>query len=461
VWEVLAVAVPVAVITASQIHVVDLAYLVRAGTEMMDSGHVLRTDILMTWTLGRPWLNQQWGAELLFGAVYRVGGWLGLAACRALLVGAIFTFVLLACRRAGATRRTAALLVLGTGVLVSMGLALRAQLLGMLCFSILLWLLAGRASHGRRTWWAVPLEVLWVNVHGSFFLGPLLLGLTWLRDRARRDADADRMLVLTFAVLGATLVNPFGPRVWSYVVQVTGNPLVVDTVSEWRPPSIRTLPGFLFFVSVAAVVALLARRPDPVPWTTLLVLGVFFAIGLTAVRASIWWELLIPVEAAALLPASEGRSRDPVSPLNAVLVGVLVLAVTASFVHWLPYASQDPPERLLAHAPEGIANELRSLLSPGERFFNAQEWGSWFELQLPGDPVLVDSRFELIPPGVWSDYLAVSRGREGWQAILDRWGVSVVALSRDQQQALIPIIRDDPNWHLVYADADGLVFTRS
>jgi hypothetical protein len=300
-----------------------------------------------------------------------------------------------------------------------------------------------------------------VNVHGSFFLGPVLLALAWLRDGPRREPAARRTLLLTLAVLAATLVNPFGPRVWTYITQVTGNPLVVETVSEWQPPSIRTLPGFLFFASVAAFGAFLARRDRSVPWTTLLTLGIFFAIALTAVRASIWWELLIPVEAAALLTAPQRPARDPVSALNTALAMVLVLAVVASLARWLPYTSQDPPQRLLSRAPEALTNELRPLLSRGDRFFNPQEWGSWFELKLPDNPVLVDSRFELIPPGVWSDYKAVSNGRDGWQAILDRWNVSVVALSREQQEGLIPIISEDPGWRLVYEDEAGLVFTRS
>jgi hypothetical protein len=130
-------------------------------------------------------------------------------------------------------------------------------------------------------------------------------------------------------------------------------------------------------------------------------------------------------------------------------------------VRWAPYGGTEPPTNLVAYAPVGITEEVRQLLSPGERFFNAQEWGSWFELELPLNPVLADSRFELIPRGVWNDYIAVSAGREGWQEILDRWNVSVVALAREEQRDLVPIIRDDPGWQLFYQDGDGFIFTRS
>jgi hypothetical protein len=61
---------------------------------------------------------------------------------------------------------------------------------------------------------------------------------------------------------------------------------------------------------------------------------------------------------------------------------------------------------------------------------------------------------------VWSEYEHVSRGHEGWQRILDRWGVSVVAADRKEQKDLIPLIAHDPNWRLAFSDRDGFVFVR-
>ena len=65
-------------------------------------------------------------------------------------------------------------------------LALRPQLLGMTLFAIILVIVEDRHRHPARLW-AIPiLVVLWANVHGSFFLAPLVLGLAWLEDVAAR-----------------------------------------------------------------------------------------------------------------------------------------------------------------------------------------------------------------------------------------------------------------------------------
>ena len=70
---------------------------------------------------------------------------------------------------------------------------------------------------------------------------------------------------------------------------------------------------------------------------------------------------------------------------------------------------------------------------------------------------IVDSRIEIFPESVWADYNAVSGARQGWQRILERWRVRAVVLSREQQPALIPVIRRDNRWRLVYQDDDGVV----
>ncbi len=119
-----------------------------------------------------------------------------------------------------------------------------------------------------------------------------------------------------------------------------------------------------------------------------------------------------------------------------------------------------PPEHLLAYAPQGITSELSRILEPGQRFFDAQAYGSWFEYALPGKPIAFDSRIEVIPLSEWTLYDDVSNGREGWQQILDYWGVTVAVLSPQQQEGLIPRILADPGWQLVYRDPDGLIFRR-
>ena len=147
--------------------------------------------------------------------------------------------------------------------------------------------------------------------------------------------------------------------------------------------------------------------------------------------------------------------------LNVALIGMLGLMALGPLLRWLPYGGAAPPERLVAYAPVGMTSALEGVLEPGEPLFAAQQWGSWFELALPDNPVFVDARWEAIPDRAWDAYRAVSDGRRDWQAILERHGIDVLALSGDRQARLLSLVRNAPGWTLVHEDPGGAVFVRS
>lgn len=460
-WPVAAIAISAGTSTLRPLASVDLAYLVRVGEVMLERGVVLRTDVLSTWTLGRPWLNQQWGFELLVATSFRTGGWLGLAAVRGLLATGILTLVYLGCRAAGTGRRTAALLTLGAFLTAVPGLNLRGQLTGLACFAAVLWLTERRRAHPGGLVW-VPLIVLaWANLHGSFFLGPLLLGLAWTEDALAGHPGRRRTLLLLAASLVATVATPFGPDTWRYVAQVAGNPQVRDVVSEWQAPTLGSVPGAAFLASLAPMLLLAGRRASRRDAIAVARLLVFATLGLASHRGTLWWALVAPVTAARWLPEVRENAPDPRNRLNTALAAAIIILGVAPLAAWLPYTGRAAPPGLVTYAPQGVTRTLRELLEPGERFFHAQAWGSWFELALPENPTTVDSRFEVMPAERWREYVAVSDGRADWEEILGDWGVRVLALSREQQEELIPIALADPDWRLVYEDEEGLVLVRS
>jgi hypothetical protein len=309
---------------------------------------------------------------------------------------------------------------------------------------------------------AMPAIVaVWVNLHGSFFLGIVLLGLAWLEDRRRGDPHAPRIVFVTAASLLATLANPFGFKVWPYALGISSNSTITRFISEWQPPTIRDVAGAVFFLSVAAVVVLLARRDRPAPWPTLITLGLFILIGLYAIRGIFWWALVVPPLVAPLMAPARPRTRDRVPSRVNTAFATLVVLLAISFLPWWRAANPLHPSAAVDHAPIGITAALQRVLQPGDRMFNAQIWGSWFELAIPHDPVFVDSRIEVFSPPVWSQYQQISAGQQGWQGVLDRWHVDVVVASREQQAQLLPRIARDPGWRLAYQDPAGAVYVRS
>jgi hypothetical protein len=461
-----AVALPVVAALRFSMSTIDLAYVIRAGNIMLDTGEVLRRDLFTFTVFGEPWLNQQWGADIVFALLHRAGSWELIHLVQAALAGVILGLVFLSCRARGADLRTAAWLTIASLLLAFHALPPRPQLLGFTLFALSLWLIARRERHSWGLWVIPLLTLAWTNLHGSFFLAPVLLVLAALEDVRERRPDRVRTALLSAAAcLAVTFVNPYGGQVWNYVVSLSTDPELRATILEWRPPNPTNLLGFAFVVSVLVAGWIAIRNRRELGWVRLAALALFFLIGASAVRGIIWWALATPVVLANVVRVRRLRADRP-SPINTAIAAALV-ALGVLFLPWFRPTftgtanSVTATDGLLAHAPIAYSSRVGDLVRPGTRLFVAQIWASWFEYSLPRYPVMVDPRIELFIGEIWDDFDAISNAEPGWQDVVDRWGIEVLVLSEEQQSDLIPVVEADPGWRLVYEDADGALFVRA
>ena len=465
-WAFLAVGLPVLAAVIANLPSVDLAYHLRAGAQILAGGGIPTVD---TWTFtaaGTAWTDQQWGAQVVLAAVYQVGGWTGLVLLRATLIGVIFGCLFAVGERRELGTRRSAWLALAAFIVSAVALGLRPQLIGMALFAVVLLLVSDRRAHPARLW-AVPVIVLaWANIHGSFFLGPVVLGLAWLEDVHEGVSGARRLLAVAAVSAVAACVTPFGPLVWAYALGLSTNAEVTARISEWQPTSVRTIPGMLFFGSALAIVALIARRGRTTPWPTLAWLAVFFLVGVYAIRGVAWWPLGAVAAIAGVLvtgPDPERvRPEVPTPPLlrrlNVVVAAAIVIVGLALLPIWRPLDSAlGAPNGVVGVATPGITAALRNLARAGDRLFDPQPWGSWFEFALPDLPVAIDSRIELFPASTWDTYETIVAGGDGWAAQLHDWGATIAVADADQAA-----FRDRlaaAGWRAVYTDPDGSVLT--
>lgn len=462
-WRSLAVLLPILAAILAPLSTVDLTYHLRAGAEILATGAIPTVDSWTFTAAGEPWFDQQWGAQLVLHGAERIGGWTGLVILRAVATGIVVSCLLGIARRHGLRTRPATLLVLAAFAVAAPALALRPQLLGLACFALVLLLVDGRRDHPRAMWLVPLIVAVWANLHGSFFLGPLVLGLAWLADVHDRDPGARRTLLLTVISVAAACLTPAGPLVWLYAVGLSVDPSVTARITEWRPTSLRTPAGIAFFASVAAVVVLIARRASVVAWPTLLWLGAFLAIGLYAERGIAWWALAVVGPAATLLAGGPSRAAtiDPpaIRRVNAAIVAMLVVVGAVLLPWWRPIdPGTQAPVLLLTEAPPGITEVLRETATTDDRILNHQAWGSWLVFAIPQAPIAIDSRIELYPPDVWQRYEQVMAGVDGWQAQVAAWGVTLVVLEADATGTRDRFVAD--GWTVIHEDADGTVLRR-
>ena len=459
---------------------VDLAYHVRAGSLMVHDHTILRTDPFAWPTSGRPWLDQNWGAQVIFYGLWRLGGFPLIGLANALATVGAFGLV-----AAAARRRTANLRVIVGALLVGFTasvfiLTARPQMFSVVLFAAELYVLELARERPRALLALPPLMALWANLHGGFVLGLGLLVVEivavgwphrasaaagWTRWRLEDPRAALRLAsILPLCVL-ALLVNPWGVDVLRYTARLATNRSITAGVTEWAPANLRDGAGVMLIAAIAVLVVALARADTPVRARDhLLRIVPLVLLALWTIRASVWFALEVPLVLAALAreapprPAVEDQgSRLGTGMVVSALVLALVLAASPTR-RWLLPSSRSRPD--LGMAPVATAEWLTAHPEQG-RMFNFQPWGSYLEFRLgPAVHVGFDSRIELPPAGLWDDYSAIASGRFDTERLLDRLQIAYVVTDAKQTPQLVAALVASDRWRLAFAARDERVFVQ-
>jgi hypothetical protein len=353
------------------------------------------TDTLTFWTVGREWVDQQWGAHLL---LYETAAHAGLGAVAILgvfLVGGGLGVCAVAARRLGASPRSAALGVVVPVLAAPWLVQLRTQSFAIVPFVVVyaLLVLDGRRP-GRRVLWVLPILVVWANLHGSVALGAALVGLHGLLLLRRPDTRL-RGTALALGAPLTLLASPYGPALVGYYRLMLLHPPLARYVVEWRPPQVGPTTAIFFATAIGAATLCGAHR-RALGATEQVLLPVLLLAAFAAVRNAVWFELAVAVSLPKLLdlarpsrlrPSREVRRVNLVFAAGAIAI-VLVVAVTRLS---RPLAPADTYAPAAAAAVAAAAGPTGTVIADDRH----ADWLLWLEPQLEGR-VAYDVRFELL-----------------------------------------------------------------
>lgn len=342
---------------------------------------------------GHRWVDQQWLAQVVLYGLARAGGvGLALAACLLATLAAFGLCARIALRRGASPFAILAVLVLCV-VAAPWGWQLRPQSFGLLLFAVTLSLL-----ERDRQLLVLPVLCLWANVHGSVVVGVALA-------LAYAIATREPLLLLAPAALFA---SPYATELGGYYRTMLLDPPFGRAIREWQ----RTTPSALtagFFLLVAVVLVLVWRRRRRVlPWDVVVV-ALTLAIGLDALRGTVWFAL------AALAVAPLLATRRETAAVSSVLGSTVAAGVVLAA---LAFVAARPPA-VFASSIAAAADGHRVLASDA-----TADWLLWQDPSLRGR-VAYDVSFELLTPRQIDLLLAWRRLAPGWQRALDGYDVVV------------------------------------
>jgi hypothetical protein len=464
----------------------DLWWHLKIGQLIFSTGKVPTTN-LFAWSLppDAPFIYGAWLGEYLLYVVYHFGRLPLLIFVNTFLLVLAFALVgLEARRRSGSWRLAGVVLILAAGMSFN-NTAIRPQIWAFLPFMAFLVLLGAYADRqiGPRWLLLLPLVmVFWVNVHGTFILGFVLLGIFLAAEGMRRllklpEANSWSVLAwlagIALLCLLALLINPQGVHIFSYVYNLMTDQPSQALVMEWQTPVPDNPTAIVFYASILMLViawAFSSKKPSP---TDLLLVLAFTWLAWSGVRYVIWYAMVvIPILAGVLKGLLGDRSWLAPAPPNllnlvlAVLLFVPFLLVQPWWVDRLPLPEKYTQQVLLdtsegsllsTHTPVGAVEYLRE--NPRGRLFNEMGYGSYLIWAIPEQGVFVDPRVELYPYEHWLDYIRIIRGVRYYE-LLDQYGADRLLLDVEFQAELISILERDPTWRREYADPYSQIWTR-
>jgi hypothetical protein len=441
----------------------------RTVRHLVQTGHFLRVDAWTFTVAGLPRINFEWGGEVPYYFAWLWRGDFGLYLVTILTFGATILGVYwLGWMRSGNWKASFAASI-AAALMATVSLAPRTLLLGWLFLVIELAVLWSFQKGSDFTLWLPPLFLLWANVHGSWFIGFVLMVLFfacgWFEFHwgeifcARWTAPQKRRIVaVTAASFAALFINPWGWRIVAYPLDVAfRQQTTMQYVAEWGSLDFHAFRG-KFVLAVFLLLAVL-QFVRPRRWS---LQDLFFALigiygALTYMRfLFLGGILLAPLLAVSLAPTGEGKPR--LASRGEQWINAAAIAALLAFIGLHAPSQQQLQAGVAETFPQHAIPFVRTLAGKGN-VFNNVNWGGYFEWNAPEVKEFADTRVDIfVHQGVMQDYLRATQLHDTF-AIFDKYRIQYVLL--DQGNPAAYLLARSPQWETVYHDAQAVIFERA
>jgi hypothetical protein len=425
------------------------------GRLILDHGAVHADPYTFT-ARGAPWVVQSWGASVVYASAERAMGDWAIRGVVALVTGLLLATVWRLTRPAGGLLSRIALMALVGGAQFAAWSA-RPQIFAFALLAATMLVLVER----RSAWWLFGIFAVWINVHGSFPVGIVAVGLTSLALVIERRESWVRILTTGLAAVAGSVVgalaSPYGLDLLWFPVKLLGRSAVLKYIVEWRQPSIGDVTTWFAIALAAAAVWSIVRRRA---WGWLPLVVVFSALGAWSTRNLV---LAAIVAVPAVAPGLKGLGTFPPVPSQswrkAVAGGAAVMVVVLVGIG----VSQDWDLGEYPVAAVDWAQSRHLVANPDVRVVTHDYVGNYLELRYGSRAnAFVDDRAELFTLRNTQDYvslLAPTSRLGDWEGVLDRYRADVVIWT-GRSSGLVGALAHSEQWHLGYRDAHWIVACR-
>jgi hypothetical protein len=466
----------------------DTGWHIRTGQYILAQHAVPTQDLFSYSRAGAPWFAWEWLTDVIYAALFQMGGLKAIVLASGLMIGLFAVIVLRYTLWRGANMLLAVFTTLLAVGASSMHFLARPHLFTLLLVPVCVWVLeADRREKTGWLWALIPVTILWTNLHGGFVIFLALIALlvagsaleAWLGNGLRGDPGDDlgwgnvrRYGLLLLGCSLGSVINPYGIRLHVHIIEYLRADWIQNVVQEFEAPTFRNegqlqyealllggliLIGFLLqkrrwtealWILFLAHASLISVRHAPIYATV--------AAPLIALQLSQWWSAsaarMKKSQALRILyqlgtDLSPGVRRTSLWPA----VFILALVVVDAPFKW----PRDFPSEVF---PTGMIHQYAGLVGTG-RLLTTDQWGDYIIYSFyPRQKVFVDGRSDFYGEAFAGQYLHLLQGAYDWQAIMDRNGFTIALLPANWP--LSSLLKQDPSWRVVADDHRSMLFER-
>lgn len=457
----------------------DSGYHIRTGEVILDNRSIPFHDIYSYHMPALEWTAHEWLAEIIMAAIYRAFGLTGVVLFFAVLLAGIHWLLFRMLRSQSNDIILCALITLLATATSSSHWLARPHVFSLALTLIWYHLLNRFQYRDQRTLFYLPvLMLLWVNLHGGFIIGLVLLGIYLLgnifhaifgppTESTDSQGKAKLIFLCIIATVLVTLLNPVGYKILLFPFRVTSDRFLMDRVAEFLSPNFHEVLPFKYMLLATMAALALARSSLNVIEVGLLTLLSYMA--LYSVRHV---SLFAIIAAPILLRTGENivnqlsarwlqfyRQRNTnLNAIEAKLNGhlwpslALLLIAGLCLTGNLRYNFNDKV------FPVAAVDFLQREKISGN-MFNNDEFGDYMIFAAwPKYRVFMDGRSDMYGEKYGNPYLKAAHAFPGWKDVLAQFSIDWVIF--DTESALAAALSEQSDWQPIYSDKIATVFVR-
>ena len=450
----------------------DLWGHIQFGKDLWHADHFIREDTYSFTAHGNPWINHEWLSELIFYGIYRYFGDAGLLFGKLGIGICIVTLLTRLCRYRNQMPVVYAIVMILSISVISPGFMIRPQVFSFLFFTLFFYLFYLHFEEGKNYLFLLPcLMIVWVNLHGGFLIGWVLIAAivlwkTFARLIGLEDGQGLGTLWIWFFISSlAILVNPYGYKLVSFLFHSLS---MHRNISEWAPLPLwdRSMLGFKILIVLFAG-CLVKYFSKSRGWEIVGIVITLFASLRHQRHMPFFGIVVAPYVIFGLSTFVFNLQRKfPKLVLTDIsrYIFVIFFCFQTSYLIYLSVGRYiDAGFRIIVD-PETYPVQAVQFMKTNNMKGNLLvpfEWGEYAIWKLyPDCKVSIDGRFRTVyPETIIGDHFIADNDREGWQALIQKYPSDILLVRQ------IPFFQDlikNPNeWTYVYSDSIGIVFIRN